>query len=101
MQHGVDRLAAHHFFSRRTRFDVAVNASKIAVTAHVDLKNIDRAPAYALTGETKVFCERSHGFSIFSSSNRFPTCDSLSSSFDCRFVSYGQQLEFGPQAPLD
>src|SRR3972149_89961 len=57
----------------------------------------------------KFLGEGLHGFSIlvrgaafrFSieprSSNRFPICDSLSSIFDPRFVSYGQQFESGPK----
>ena len=44
-QNAIYRFPAHHFCSRRTRFNMAVNASEIAVAAHVDLQDINGAPA--------------------------------------------------------
>jgi hypothetical protein len=41
----LDVVPAHHLCTSRTRFDVAVNAGQIAITAHVDLKDVDREPA--------------------------------------------------------
>ena len=43
-EHGIDRFTTHHFRARRARFDVAMDAGEIAVTAEIYLQRINRAP---------------------------------------------------------
>jgi len=60
LQNSVDGLARHHFFSSRSRFDVAVNAGLVAVFAHVHLQDVDRALAKLTPALAESLMEGTH-----------------------------------------
>jgi hypothetical protein len=43
-QYRIDRFPAHHLRTSRSRFDMTVNASLVAVFAHIHLEHVDTAP---------------------------------------------------------
>src|SRR6188508_2422671 len=62
-EHGFDSFAAHHFCARGTRFDMAMDARQVAVTAEIHLQRINPAPGQWRAELANLLTKRLHNYS--------------------------------------
>lgn len=62
-EYGIDGFAAHHFCARGTRFDMAMDAREVAVTAEIHLQRINPAPGQWRAELANFLTKRLHNYS--------------------------------------